>query len=163
MTKISLIVAMNKDGIIGINNAIPWHVSEDLQYFKKITNNKTVIMGRKTFDSIGFPLKNRTNIIITRNKQFQIDNCKIAASIKEALSLSNGEVFIIGGADIYSQTIEIASQLYITIVDMPISYTINDTISIFPQINYNNWNLIESNSIISKNGIKCDFKVYKRI
>lgn len=163
MVEISLIVAMNQDRVIGINNQLPWHITEDLQYFKKITDNKIIIMGRNTFESIGHPLKNRINIIISRNKQFQVENCKIASSIEEAISFyKDKEVFIIGGADIYSQTINIAKKLYITVIELPVCYSLKDTISFFPEINYNNWNLIESSFIVNKIGIKCIFNVYKR-
>jgi len=114
---ISIIVAHANNRVIGKNNKMPWgKLKEDLKFFKEKTNGNTVIMGRKTYDSIGNPLPNRRNIIITRNKNLKIKNCEIVNSIEEALKISKNEkeVFIIGGGKIYEKVLPLANKLYIT-------------------------------------------------
>lgn len=115
---ISIIVACDENRGIGKNGKIPWHIPEDLKRFKKITMGHPVIMGRKTFKSIGKPLAGRTNIIITRDRKFKIPNCITVHSIKEAIDkakkLDKEEVFIIGGAQIYKQAMVFADRLYLT-------------------------------------------------
>lgn len=103
--RLSIIVAMDNSQLIGQNNALPWHLPADLAYFKKTTRGKAVLMGRKTYDSIGRPLPKRTNIILTRKKHAKIPGCKIAKSIEDALYKYNGEdeIFIIGGMSVYEQ------------------------------------------------------------
>lgn len=103
--RLSIIVAMDDKQLIGKNNALPWYLPADLGYFKKTTIGKAVLMGRKTYDSIGKPLPERTNIILTRKKHAKIPNCKIAKSIEDALYnyKQEEEVFIIGGMSIYEQ------------------------------------------------------------
>ena len=120
--KISLIVAMAKNRVIGRNNKLPWHLSEDLKYFKRVTMGKPVIMGRKTFESIGRPLPGRANIVITRNKQYSAEGIKVVHTLEEAKALCESievvdgteEAMIIGGAEIYKQAIETADRLYLT-------------------------------------------------
>lgn len=116
---ISIIVAIASNGVIGGGGDLLWHISEDLRRFKQITSGHPVIMGRKTFDSIGRPLPNRQNIVITRNSEWSVDGCLRAGSLQEAISLcdSSQEVFIIGGGEIYRQAISLADKLYITYVD----------------------------------------------
>lgn len=116
MKSLSLIVAMDENRLIGRNNSLPWHLPADLAYFRRTTMGKPVVMGRKTFESIGKPLAGRRNIVITRNADFFAPGCEIADSIESATSLvdENDEVMLIGGASLYQQTIERATQLYIT-------------------------------------------------
>jgi dihydrofolate reductase len=116
MTKLSLIVAMDDNLLIGSNNNLPWHLPADLAYFKRTTMGKPIIMGRKTFASIGRPLPGRCNIVITRDSGFSAAGCEIANGIQTALSLCSDaeEVMLIGGASLYQQTIEQATRLYIT-------------------------------------------------
>lgn len=120
MTDISIIAAHDDKKGIGKNNQLSWHLSKDLQHFKDITLNHPVIMGRKTFESIGKPLPNRTNIIVTRNKKQSVKdkNLLIAHSLKEAIKLAikkdNQEIFIIGGGEIYTQAMPLATKLYLT-------------------------------------------------
>ena len=106
----SIIVAMSKNRVIGKDNDMPWHLSDDLKNFKKITINKTIIMGRLTYDSIGKPLPERNNIVLSRN----LKNSKVMVldNLEEALNISRNEeeVFIIGGADLYSQTINLVNK-----------------------------------------------------
>lgn len=123
---LSMIVAQGKNRVIGVDGDLPWHLSEDLKYFKKTTMGKPIIMGRKTYDSIGRPLPGRPNIVITRNDSFQAENVDICSTIEEAVNLGKKyaaeldkkEVMIIGGAQIYATALPHATRLYITEVDL---------------------------------------------
>ena len=116
MTDLSLIVAMDDNRLIGSNNNLPWQLPADLVFFKRTTMGKPIIMGRKTFVSIGRPLPGRRNIVITRDPTFSAAGCEIANGIPAALALCSDveEAMLIGGASLYQQTIEQATQLYIT-------------------------------------------------
>ncbi len=113
---LSLILAASQNGVIGANNRLPWRLPADLAYFKRLTLGHSVVMGRKTYESIGKPLPGRANIIITRQANFQAAGCQIALSLDAALALCPpaDEVFIIGGADIYRQALPRADKIYLT-------------------------------------------------
>ena len=113
---VKIIVAMSKNRIIGNNNELIWKLSSDLKRFKELTTGHSVVMGRKTYESIGRPLPNRRNIIITRNLEYKVDGCEIVSSLEEALLLTNNDCFIIGGGEIYNQSIELADRIYLTLV-----------------------------------------------
>ena len=108
---ISLIVAVAENGVIGDRNALLWHISEDLRHFKAVTTGHPVVMGRKTWESLGRPLPNRTNVVITR-QNIEIPGCTVAHSLEEAVALFPGddEVFVIGGAQIYAQALPLAAR-----------------------------------------------------
>lgn len=108
---------MGKNRAIGLNGNLLWRIPDDLKRFKKLTVNKSVIMGRKTYASIGEPLPERQNIVLTRNNQFAAHNCTICDSIESALNKADSDVFIIGGGEIYEQTLCLANRLYLTIVE----------------------------------------------
>ena len=120
--QLSLIVAMAENHVIGCNNQMPWHLPGDLQYFKRVTLGKPVIMGRKTFESIGRPLAGRSNILITRNTDFQAEGVRIVHDLASAcelggqIAIADGEeeVMVIGGAEIYRQALPQADRLYLT-------------------------------------------------
>ncbi len=115
--KISLVVAMAKNRAIGRNNALPWRLSPDLKRFRRITMGHPIIMGRKTYQSIGRPLEGRKNIVITRNPDFRPEGVNVARSIDEALSSADDdEIMIIGGADIYAQTLDRADRIHLTLI-----------------------------------------------
>ena len=116
MTSLSLIAAMDENRLIGSNNKLPWHLPADLAFFKRTTMGKVIVMGRKTFESIGKALPGRRNIVITRDLEFNAEACEVAHSIEAAMSLTyeNDEVMLIGGASLYEQTVTQATQLYIT-------------------------------------------------
>ena len=115
MNQLTLIVATDRQGGIGIDNTLPWKLPEDLAHFKRMTTGHPIIMGRKTFDSIGRPLPNRRNIVITRNAEWQHDGVEAATSVEAALALLDGaEGFVIGGAEIYRQSLALTSRLIIT-------------------------------------------------
>lgn len=113
---LSIIVAIADNNVIGGNNTLLWHISEDLRRFKAITSGHAVIMGRKTYESIGRPLPNRRNIIVTRQSGLRVEGCETAGSIEEAAAMCNGdtEIFIIGGGEIYRAAMPLADRLYIT-------------------------------------------------
>ncbi|TMM32311.1 dihydrofolate reductase [Polaribacter aestuariivivens] len=148
---ITVIAAIAKNNALGKNNDLIWHLPADLKRFKKITTGHYILMGRNTFESIGKPLPNRTTVIITRNKNYFKDGCLIAHSLEEALELAKEEekIFIIGGAQIYKETIEkdLADQLDITIVHKSFEADVY-----FPEINPKVW------KIISKEDFKADEK-----
>jgi len=114
--KISIIVAMAANGVIGNNNQLPWHLPADLKHFKATTMGKPIIMGRKTWESIGRPLPGRTNIVITRDENYMADGCVVVHSIDGALAAAAGheEIMVIGGAEFYRQVLPQASMIYLT-------------------------------------------------
>jgi dihydrofolate reductase len=112
---IKIIVSISKNWVIGRSNSMIWNLSEDLKRFRRLTIGHTVVMGRKTYQSIGKPLDGRRNIIISRN--FQSYGCEVVNSLQEALKLCNNNCFIIGGGEIYKQSIGIAQKLYLTLID----------------------------------------------
>ena len=117
---VSIIVASAQNNVIGKDNALLWRLSDDLRNFKRLTSNHAVIMGRKTYDSIGKPLPNRLNIVVTRSKNLQIEGCRMALSLEEALEIAQkeddncNEIFIIGGETIYRQALPLADVVYFT-------------------------------------------------
>jgi dihydrofolate reductase len=136
---VTIVVAISENNAIGKNNQLLWYLPADLKHFKNITTGHTVIMGRKTYDSVGKPLPNRRNIIITR-QDITIEGCEVVKSIEDALALSTGEeeVFIVGGAEIYKQSIHLTNRIYLTIVHQKF-----DADSFFPEINYDEWQQTE--------------------
>lgn len=136
---ISIIAAIGQHNVIGIDNQLPWHLPKDLAHFKKLTLNKTVIMGRKTYESIGHILPNRENIIVTRQLDLQVNQAKIAHSLREAINMSSSdEAFIIGGKKIYSEAMPLADYLYITQVSCD-----KKGDAFFPSINAEEWEEIQ--------------------
>lgn len=119
--KISLVVAISKNRAIGKDNKLLFYIPEDLKRFKEITKNHPIIMGRKTFESIGRPLPERTNIIITSDLSYKAEGCTVCHSVEDALSeakkLTTDEIFVIGGGKIYEQVIPQTDKLYITVID----------------------------------------------
>lgn len=118
---ISLIAAVGSNRELGLNNKLLWNIPEDMQYFKEKTMGHAVIMGQKTYESIGKPLSGRTNIVLSRDEGFSPEGCAVANSIDKALNTAKDhekeEIFFIGGASVYKQSIDIADKLYLTLVD----------------------------------------------
>lgn len=110
---LNLIAAVSTNGVIGVDNKLPWHIPADLRYFKKMTTNHTIVMGRKTFESIGKPLPSRTNIVLTKDTTFRHDGVLVTHDFNTIFDLP-GEVFIIGGESLYSLYLPHAHKLYIT-------------------------------------------------
>ncbi|MYM83607.1 dihydrofolate reductase [Duganella sp. FT50W] len=135
MSKLTIIVATDAQRGIGINNTLPWKLPEDLAHFKRTTSGHPIIMGRKTFDSIGRPLPNRRNIVVTRNDNWTRDGVERVGSLDAAIALLDGaEGFVIGGAEIYQQALPLADQLIIT----QIAHTF-DCDAFFPAIAADAW------------------------
>jgi len=140
---LAIIVAQAKNRVIGVKNKLPWRLPEDLRYFKQVTMAKPIIMGRKTFESIGRPLPGRTNIVISRNPDYAPANVKVVPSLDAAIELAESiclidgadEVMVIGGAQIYEQALEKADRLYLTEVDTEIEGD-----AWFPDFDRENWN-----------------------
>jgi dihydrofolate reductase len=114
---VKIIVAMSKNRVIGDSNTLIWHLPEDLKRFRQLTTGNTIVMGRKTYESIGKPLPNRRSIIITRDTDYSVEGCEVVNSLEEALLLSNNDCFIIGGGEIYRQAIDIADRIYLTLIN----------------------------------------------
>ena len=133
---LTLIVATERHNGIGINNALPWRLPEDLAFFKRTTTGHPILMGRKTFESIGRPLPNRRNIVITRNPDWQHEGADTAGSLQQAADLAgDGEVFVIGGAQIYADALSLASRLIVTEIDADFACD-----AFFPAIDSAIWN-----------------------
>jgi len=132
---VSIIVAIGRNHAIGKNNKLLWHLPKDLKHFKDVTTGHTVIMGRKTFDSVGKPLPNRRNIIVTR-QAISIEGCEVVSSIDAALALcaNEEEVFIVGGAEIYKLSIPLTDRIYLTVIDHDF-----DGDTFFPELNDEDW------------------------
>lgn len=137
---ISLIAALTPEHVIGNNQSLPWHLPADLKHFKSVTLGKSIIMGRKTFESIKKPLPGRHNIIISHQKQFAAPGAHVVHNLNEALNLAKNEteVFIIGGATLYEQTLPLAHFLYLTLIHATIAGDVY-----FPFFNRNEWEEID--------------------
>lgn len=133
---VTMVVAIAENHAIGKNNQLLWHLPKDLKHFKQITNGHTIIMGRKTFDSMGKPLPNRRNIVITRNQELELAGAEVVGSVEEALALCapSEEVFIIGGGEIYKMAMPFTEKIYLTVVHHPF-----DGDAYFPEIDSGVW------------------------
>ncbi len=140
LPRLSILVAMARNRVIGQNNTLPWHLPADLRHFKSLTMGKTIVMGRKTYQSIGRPLPGRANIIITRQTGYEVPGGVVVNSIEDALkvcretSAHDSENFIIGGEKLYRQTIAICQRMYITEIQRDFE---GDTF--FPEFNPDDW------------------------
>jgi dihydrofolate reductase len=168
---ISAIVAVGKNRIIGRDNQIPWYLPADLGYFKRMTLNHHIIMGRNSFQSIGRPLPKRTNVVISRDPFFIATGCIRAFSIPEALKIAkqNGETeaFIIGGGEIYKQSQDLWTRLYLTEVDVEVLQNAENTEGVdifFPDLDFSKWTLIseEKHAKDEKNEYDYTFKVFEK-
>ncbi len=160
---VSAIAAIAHNNVIGANNGIPWYLPADLKYFKKTTLGHHVIMGRKSYESIGRPLPKRTNVIVTRAPFYRVSNCLVVHSVEEGLQLaldnSEEEAFIIGGGEIYQLSMPYIDRLYLTEVDLKIAGTVY-----FPEIELDQWKVVweEAHQPDEKNEWAFVFKVLER-
>lgn len=160
---ISSIVAVANGQVIGAKNQIPWYLPADLAYFKRITQGHPIIMGRNCFESIGRPLPNRLNIVISRNPFFVATDVAVVHTIEEAIALAKqqetDEIFIIGGGEIYRQTAHIWQRLYRTDVALDVAGDI-----LFPTISLENWQLVteETHEADAKNPYRYTFTVWEK-
>ena len=160
--KISMIAAMTEQRVIGIKNTLPWKLPNDMKWFRQNTMGKPIVMGRKTFESFGAkPLPGRTNIIITRDKDYQAEDGIVVHSIEDALTAAGDvdEVMIIGGASFYEQMLDKADRLYLTFVHAELEGD-----AWFPEINNNDWNKVEkiTNKKDDKNRYAHSFVILER-
>jgi dihydrofolate reductase len=127
--RISLIVAMANNHVIGINNTLPWYLPADLKHFKALTMGHHIVMGRKTFESIGKPLPGRTSVVITRNVNYSVPGVIVVNSLEAAISSCSDdvEIFVIGGAELYRQAISLADRIYLTEIDANFSGDVHFT------------------------------------
>ena len=159
--KMSLIVAMAGNRTIGIDNALPWRIPEDLRRFKALTMGHHMIMGRKTFDSIGKPLPGRTTIVVTRNRELHIEGCIIAHSLPKAIDVCSGdeEIFVVGGAELYAQALPLADTLYLTEIQKDVKGDAH-----FPELDRTEWQEIsrEKRHQETPQPLEYDFVTYRR-
>jgi len=165
---ISLIVAHSSNRVIGVDGQLPWHIPDDLKYFKAITIGKPIIMGRKTFDSIGKPLPGRLNIIITKNTDLTIEECVVVNNLEAAITEAKNyfktqdteqeEIFIIGGAQIFKQSMEFVNKIYITEVHAEYAGDV-----FFDELSDNDWIEVGRDLHDSENDkIPFSFVIYKK-
>ena len=160
MKKISIIVAMSENFVIGLKNKLPWHISADLKNFKNITLGNPIIMGRKTYDSIGKPLKDRDNIVISRDNSLKIDGVEVVDSLEKAIFMTAEapETFIIGGQQIYQIALPIATHMYVTKVEGNFEGD-----AYFPDYNQQEWREVGREDLITDDNLKFSFLKYERI
>lgn len=160
--RLSLIVAMSENRVIGRNNRLPWHLPADLKRFKQLTTGHAVIMGRKTFESIGKPLPNRRNIVITRDRNFRADGAEVAHGFDEAIAMAkaDSEVFIAGGAEVFREAASGADRMYITLVHAHIEGDV-----FFPDVDWSEWTLVENerHEADDANPLPMSFQRYERV
>lgn len=149
--EIILIAAVARNSVIGNNGEIPWDIPEDLKRFKTLTSGHTVIMGRKTFDSIGAALPDRENIVVSRSVK-ELSGCTVVDNLDDAFDLASGKVFVIGGGEVFSQVISKAETMFITHVDSEVEGDV-----VFPEFSKDEWNQVDCEV---KNGYI--FAVYRR-
>ncbi|SEF75586.1 dihydrofolate reductase [Nitrosomonas ureae] len=155
---LSILVAMAKNRVIGRNNQLPWHLPADLKHFKLLTMGQTIVMGRKTYESIGRPLPGRANIIITRQSGYEVPGATVVNSLQDALliceesSAINNESFIIGGEKLYRQTLDICQRMYITEIQSDFEGDV-----VFPEFDRSNWEEIQRDKHISVNDAQIEY------
>ncbi len=157
---ISVIVAMAKNRVIGINNALPWRLPEDLRHFKAITMGHHIIMGRKTYESIGKPLPGRTTVIVTRNAGYREEGCVTATSLSEAIGVcgDDEEVFFVGGAELYAQVLPRADRLYLTEIQAEFEGDAH-----FPVFDFGQWREVKREAHVNEEGLGYHFVTYQRV
>ena len=160
-TRISIISAMASNRAIGIRNTLPWQLPEDLKHFKSLTMGHHIVMGRKTYDSIGKPLPGRDTVIVTRNADFAVPGCLAVNSLEAALTVSHGEaeVFFVGGAELYRQALAIAHRIYLTEIQR-----VFDGDAFFPEFDKSQWieTARDKRRTDGPNGFEYHFVIYDR-
>jgi dihydrofolate reductase len=159
MTQLSIIVAVAHDGVIGVNNTLPWHLPEDLKRFRALTMGHHIIMGRKTYDSLGRLLPGRTTVIVTRNENYKVEGALVANSLEAAIALceNDDEVFLIGGAELYQAGLKLAHKLYITEIELDVAGD-----AFFPKLISTEWQETEREAHTSEKGLSFSYATYIR-
>jgi len=162
--KISMIAAVAQDRVIGKDNQMPWHMPADLAHFKRITLGKPVLMGRKTFESIGRPLPGRRNLVISRNPEYRVDGVEVIDSVKAALELLSHdeaveELMVIGGGHLFEQLLPKAERLYLTQIELEVEGDAH-----FPVLDHTDWELLEEESHLAdeRNAYPYRFETWQR-
>jgi dihydrofolate reductase len=165
--KLAIIVAAAKNGVIGQKNQLPWHLPQDLRYFKSITLGKPIVMGRKTYESIGRPLPGRVNIVITRNPSWSAcEGVMVASNLEGALAIASaqngaqqvvGEVMVIGGAEVYRSALKVADRVYLTEIDLE-----PEGDAFFAELDHEVWRLVSSINGDDQASVSHKFLVYER-
>ncbi|MGA4718883.1 dihydrofolate reductase [Fictibacillus nanhaiensis] len=156
---ISFVVAMDENRAIGKDNDLPWYLPNDLKHFKNVTMGKPIVMGRKTYESIGKPLPGRENIVVTRDEHYQAEGTTVVHSVEEVIHKEAEELCVIGGTEIFKLFMPVADRLYVT----EIHHTF-DADTYFPEINRDEWREVsrESGTVDEKNKYPHDFVVYEK-
>ncbi len=156
---LSLIVAVASNNVIGINNSLPWHLPEDLKRFRALTTGHHIIMGRKTYESLGRLLPGRTTVIVTRNKDYSLEGALVAPSLVAAIALcqNDEEPFVIGGAELYQDGLKLANKLYMTEVELDVAGD-----AFFPTVDLNHWQETSREAHTSAQGLPFNYITYSR-
>jgi dihydrofolate reductase len=154
-----MIVAVANNGVIGVNNTLPWHLPEDLKRFRALTMGHHIIMGRKTYESLGRLLPGRTTVIVTRNLNYQVDGAVVVHSLDDAMRFckQDEELFLIGGAQLYQDGLPHVQKLYITRVDIEVEGD-----AFLPEMDWHAWTLIEKKDHLSASGLSYSDLTYLR-
>lgn len=157
MSSLSLIVAVARNRVIGANNALPWHLPEDLKRFRALTTGHHIIMGRKTYESLNRLLPGRTTVIVTRNPDYRVDGALIADSLQSAIahSVGDSEVFLIGGAELYKDGIKHANKLYITEINADFEGD-----AFLPEFDLSDWQEVARETHVSEKGLPFAYITY---
>ena len=159
--RVSLIVAMAKNRVIGVNNTLPWHLPADLKRFKSLTMGHHIVMGRKTYESIGKPLPGRTSVVVTRNPDYSVPGVIMENSLEAAIAAcgDDEDIFVIGGAELYRQAVTLADRIYLTEIEAEISGDAH-----FTELDSKQWQETgrESHDRDEKNAYKYHFVIYDR-
>lgn len=160
--RVSVIAAMAQNRVIGINNTLPWRLPEDLKHFKALTMGHHIVMGRKTYESIGKPLPGRTTVIVTRSPDYAIPGCLVAHSVEAALAAcqDDDEIFFVGGAELYRQVLPRADRLYLTEIQRPFEGDAR-----FPEFSADQWREKgrDRRKVDEPDGLEYHFVVYDRV
>lgn len=159
---LSIVVALTENGLIGNANQLPWRMSDDLKRVKALTMGHHLIMGRKTYESIGRPLPGRTTVIITRQNDYKAEGCKVVTSLDEAIEIAknDSEAFVFGGGEIFSQALPKVDRIYMTLL-----HTIIEGDTFFPELNPADWKVIDQKYFPAdeKNEFECTVYTYERV
>ena len=157
--RISIIAAMARNRVIGIANTLPWRLPEDLKHFKALTLGHHILMGRKTYESLGRPLPGRTSVVITRSQDLRVPGCLVANSIAEAVAACNNdnEIFFIGGEELYRQALDVADRIYLTEIKADFAGD-----AWFPEFDTNLWQETGRKTCKSESGLEYDFLIYDK-
>lgn len=159
--RISLIAAASRNGVIGRDGKLPWHLPNDFRYFKRMTTGRPIVMGRRTWESLGGPLPERSNIVMTRQAGFLADGARVVATADEALAAAGDaeELMVIGGGEIYAQFLDAAARVYLTLVDADV-----DGDTRFPALDEARWRLTsrEAHRADERHAHAYEFRIYDR-